>query len=151
MTKDAYDWEDIHKFQVHVLAGIYVWGSDDAGQPTITCGFLEDDNNVLTLPSQPVTHEQYAAQVAVELFRKFVAVDPRMLDIVPYGFCDPIKPPLEEDDMAHRTIHLCYKTRIHPGTPVHPDLRFMTHEEIAIARPRITRGHYEAYRAGLSG
>ena len=135
---------------VDILAGIYVWASSEDGSPITTCGFLEDADSQLSLPSSVLDEKQHAAHTAIQLFRKYVAVDPRMLDIVPYGFFDPIRPAiLNEIEMRERTISLYYKTKIHPGIPVHPDLRFMTHEELEIARPRITRGHYEAYRAGI--
>jgi len=139
------------KFHIKVMASIYVWSTTVNGKPITTCGFLEDENHNLTLPAWTLSHEQHAAHIAIKLFRKYIAVDPRTLDIVPYGFFDPIRPPLDEQEMLRRTIHVCYKTQIHPGTPVHPTLRFMTHEELEIARRRIARGHYEAYRAGVSG
>lgn len=137
------------KFNVDVLAGVYVWAANEDGSPIITCGFLEDEEHNLSLPSMSLDIEEHAAHTAIALFREYVGVDPRMLDIVPYGFFDPIRPQLHDLEMEHRTVFIYYKTKIHPGTPVHPDLRFMTHEELEIARPRITRGHYEAYRAGV--
>jgi len=149
MTDDMHDWENIQKFQVQIVIGVYVWGVTDNEKPVITCGFLEDEQHGLMLPSRDLPHEQYAAQIAISMFREYVGVDPRIIDIVPFGFFDSIKPPL--DDMPNRNILLGYKTKIHPGTPVHPDLRFLQHEELEIARPRIARGHYEAYRTGVSG
>ena len=139
----------MNKFQIKVVIGVYVWSTDNEGKPIMTCGFLEDEDHRLTLPSLEVTHETHAAQVAISLFRKYVAVDPRTIDIVPFGFFDPIRPPLDKSEMSSRIIYLGYKTKIHPGTPVHPDLRFMSHEETGIAKDRIARGHYEAYRTGI--
>jgi len=138
-----------HKFQIKIIAGVYVWSATKDGSPIITCGFLENNKHQLSLPSMGVAESKYAAHTAIVLFRKYVGVDPRMLDIVPAGFFDPIRPKLDMLEMENRTIYLYYKTKIHPGTPAHPDLRFMTHEELELARPRITRGHYEAYRAGI--
>lgn len=139
------------EFQVEVVAGIYVWSVNDEGAPGITCGMLEDEGNNLRLPSSLLTYDQHAAHIAIALFRKYIAIDPRTLDIVPYGFFDPVRPQLDNVQMQQRTVYSFYKTKIHPGTPIHPDLRFMTYEEIEIARPRIARGHYEAYRTGISG
>jgi len=150
MSADMYDWENVpHSFQVQVIAGVYVWAVDEEGSPMITCGFLESDTHQLSLPSLPLAKTEHAAHTAITLFREYVAVDPRTLDIVPYGFFDPIRPKLDAPEMEKRTLYVYYKTKIHPGTPVHPDLRFFTHEELEIARARITRGHYEAYRAGI--
>ena len=151
MSSDTYDWENITKFQVQVVTAIYVWGATENRQPIVTCGFLEDTDSQLYLPCKDLNEGQHAAEVAVELFRKYIAVDPRSLDIVPYGFFDPVRPLLDDYDKARRIIHLGYQTKIHPGTPVHPDLRFMTNEELQIARSRIARGHYEAYRTGTNG
>jgi len=137
------------KFYVQVLAGVYVWGATQDGSPIITCGFLENEDGNLSLPSMSLETECHAAHTAIALFREYVGVDPRTLDIVPYGFFDPINPKLPDEDMEARMLYVYYKTKIHPGTPVHPKLRFMTHEEIDIARTRITRGHYEAYRTGV--
>jgi hypothetical protein len=137
------------KFPVEIIASIYVWTATSGGAPIVTCGFLEDKHHGLSLPSLSVDVHQFAAHAAIALFRKYVAIDPRMLDIVPGGFFDPIRPQISAHNMRNRTLCLCYKTKIHPGTPVHPNLRFMTHEELEIARPRIARGHYEAYRAGV--
>jgi len=150
MTDDMYDWErQTPKFRVNVLAGIYVWDVTADGSPVVTCGFLESDKHQLSLPSMALAFETHTAHTAIALFREYVAVDPRMLDIVPYGFFDPIRPQLDDQDMQNRAVCVYYKTKIHPGTPVHPDLRFLTNDEIDIARTRIARGHYEAYRGGL--
>lgn len=138
-------------YKVEVIIGVYVWGASEDGQPITTCGFLEDEQNGLMLPSKEITDHQHAAQLAISMFREYVGVDPRQIDIVPLGFFDPIRPQLKNSDMSSRTILLGYKTKIHPGIPVHPDLRFLQHEELELARPRITRGHYEAYRTGVSG
>lgn len=150
MSTDMYDWENPSpQFQVKVIAGVYVWAATKDGSPIITCGFLEDEQHQLSLPSMSLSTSEHAAHTAIALFREYVAVDPRMLDIVPYGFFDPIRPKLEGLEMENRIVYVYYKTKIHPGTPVHPDLRFMTNEELEIARPRIARGHYEAYRTGI--
>ena len=132
-------------FNVRVVAGIYVCGVDDDQRPVITCGFIEDEEHQLFLPSMSVTHKHHAAEIAIRLFREHVATDLRTLDIVPFGFFDPIREPTDE----RRTIYLGYKTRIHPGTPVHSDLRFMKYEEVSLARRRISASHYQAYRTGL--
>lgn len=152
MSTDMYEWEsDVDKFEVKVLACIYVLSIDADGAPQTTCGFLESDDHELYLPALSITRNRNAAHAAVELFKQNISVDLRTIDIVPSGFFDPIYPKLRlEDDRLQRTIYLGYKTRIHPGTPVHQDLRFKTNEEIQFARARITRGHYEAYRAGLN-
>ncbi len=151
MTTDMFEWEEQEeRFQIEIIAGVYVWDATDDGLPIITCGFLEDEKQHLSLPSMSLTFEEHAAHTAIALFREYVAVDPRAIDIVPCGFFDTLLPRLfDESEMRNRKISLYYKTKIHPGTPVHPDLRFMTHEELEIARPRITRGHYEAYRTGI--
>jgi hypothetical protein len=148
MSDDAYDWEQRRDLSVDVVATIYVCGVSADGSPEITCGFLEKDDR-FCLPNAPVTAEKHAAEVAVELFKTYLGVDLATIDVVPYGFFDPIRPPLP--DKHNRHIILSYSTRIHPGTPVHSTLRFMNYEEINIARARIERGHYEAFRAGFSG
>jgi hypothetical protein len=153
MSDDTYNWEKDNRLwervlNIDVVATIYVCGVGDDGSPEITCGFLDMDDK-LCLPNAPVTPKYHAAEVAIQLFREYMGVDLNTIDIVPYGFFDPIHPPLH--DKLNRNIILSYATRIHPGTPVHHDLRFMNYEEINIARERIERGHYEAYRAGFSG
>jgi hypothetical protein len=150
MSDDMYDWENVSKMSVKIVIGVYVFSTTDDNKPVITCGFLEKDN-ILMLPSQDLTNERHAAQIAISMFREYVGIDPRTIDIVPFGFFDPIRPPLDDLEMNHRDVLLGYKTKIHPGTPVHPDLRFLQYEELELARPRITRGHYEAYRTGVSG
>jgi hypothetical protein len=139
---------DIHN---DVVIGIYVWGTTDEGKPVTTCGFLENSHGELCLPRKGLADDRYAAQIAISMFREYINVEPRQLDIVPLGFFDPIDLSASPEDRFTRTILLGYKTRIHPGTPVHPDLRFFRHDELELARPRITRGHYEAYRTGVSG
>ncbi len=150
MSSDSYGWElQTNKFLVQVVSTVYIYHHSGDGKPTVLCGFLET-SNVLHLPCEYITENQYAAEVAVSLFKKHIPIDLKNLDIIPYGFFDPMKPPLSEQERAHRTICLAYQTRIQPGTPVNSDLRFMTYEEIEIARGRIARGHYEAYRTGLA-
>ena len=152
MSRDSFEWdEQDSRFTVQVMAGIFVYGMNADQTPEITCGFLEGEDHELRLPSACITDQQHAAHVAVSLFKKYVGIDPRTLDITPFGFFDPLRPPLDESLMAQRTIYLGYKTNIHPGTPVNPDLRFMRYEELEIARSRVARGHYEAYRTGVSG
>jgi hypothetical protein len=151
MSDDMFDWEvQPPKFEIHVLAGVYVMSCDNEQRPITTCGFIESDDGELHLPYTQLADDKFAAQVAVKLFRELIPVDLRTLDIVPYGFFDPLGADKDES-MAQRVVSIFYKTRVHPGTPVHPDLRFLTHEELEIARPRIRRSHYEAYRTGVGG
>jgi len=141
------------QFNVQVVASVYLCGTANDGSENITCGFIECDDGVLHLPCSSITNKQHAAEVAYELFKETVGVDPRTIDIVPYGFFDPMVPALGETQKKNRIIYLGYKTKIYPGIPVHPNLRFMNDEELSNARAnqRIRRGHYEAYKAGRIG
>lgn len=151
MSEDAYDWEfSTDKFETHVLTAIYVCGATEEGHPEIKCAFLESEESELYLPHKQVDYSTHAATIAVRMFKEYVGLDHRAYDIVPYGFFDPILPQLDDDEMCNRIISLGYKTRVIPGTPLHPDLRLLSHDEIELARQRIKRGHYAAYRAGIS-
>ena len=136
---------------IDIVACIIVCGVDESGAQRMTCGFIEDDHGELSLPQGGSIVCNHVAELALDLFREYIDVDIRTLDIVPGGFFDPLKPDLHELDKESRTITLSYNTRIHPGTPVHSKLRFLDHEEISVARGRITRGHYQAYRAAMFG
>ena len=149
MSDDMYDWEvQPEKFAIQVALGIYVHGVNEDRQPQITCGFLETQSGELHLPYHNLTHQLFVAYEALNLAKKYIGVDPRTLDIVPCSFFDPITTNIIK---ANRTIVLYYQTWILPGTPINPDLRMLTDEEIRLARQRTLRGHYEAYRAGASG
>jgi hypothetical protein len=146
MSDDMFDWEVESPLGVEVVAGIYVHGEAENGSPLITCGFIEDkDSGTLRLPSMALNTNLHAAEAAVKLFSKYLNVDLRTIDIVPYGFFDPMVVGHTDDP---RIIILGYKTHIHPGTPAHKDLRFINHAEIDIATGRIKRGHRAAYLAG---
>ena len=147
MSDDMYDWEVKipSDLTVEVVAGIYIHGASDTGSPLITCGFIEDEESgTLSLPSMALNTNLHAAEAAVKLFKQYLNIDLRTIDIVPYGFFDPMGG--DRDDK--RVIILGYKTHIHPGTPAHKDLRFINHEQINIATGRIKRGHRAAYLAG---
>jgi hypothetical protein len=138
-------------FFVEVVCCIYLHGVDNQGVPFRKCGFIEqDDHYGLALPSSLLNERERIPEVAVRVFKDYVHHDDlKTLDIVPHTFFDP-KPPSNKVNSKQRTVYLSYRTVIWPGINVHESLRFMSHAELKIARPRIIEGHYQAYRAGIS-
>lgn len=140
-------------FFVEVVCCIYLHGMDDKGTPFRKCGFIEqDDHYGLALPSAWLTEHKRIPEIAVQIFKDYVHHDDlKTLDIVPHTFFDPklyVKQP-DGHGNTHRVVYVSYRTVIWPGINVHESLRFMSHAELRIARPRIIEGHYEAYRAGI--
>ena len=133
------------KFKVSVVLAIFIKSADDSTMP-LKCAFY-DKNGWIYLPSAPVTANQYAHQVAIDLVKKMIPIDPQLLHIIPIGFFDPIKS--EDTDRANRTIMLGYRVIIAPGMPVLTELEFKDNEELGIAAERLSKDHFRIYRAGL--
>ena len=119
---------------VEVVLSIY--GGDNDKQ----CLFYEE-NNILYLPHQ-IIEEEYPADICVKLAKSCLLEDLRLFDIVPCGFFD------SKIDTRERNLVLMYKTIVFEHVKINPNLQWMKYEQVREVRPRIRRGHYEAYLTG---
>jgi len=134
-------------FDIEVVLCIYVFGSNENGEPSITCGFVKQEDGRLTLPSVKLGLNKFCSESVSNIISDNIQADIQTLDVVQVGFFDRI---VEKNRGETRNVVLAYKTHVLPGTPVNKNLVFYTHKEIEIIRNKIQEGHYEAYRIGFN-
>lgn len=144
MSKDCYDWEENHLFNIEVALAIYKWEEFSNKNFVKRCAFIEKDNEIFLPYIDFKTTNKHCAEIAVELVKKYIGVDIRNIDIMQIGFFDPIK-------YENRNIVLCYKTIINDPIPIHKELKFIADEQLQISKRRIRTGHYSAFREGIKG
>jgi len=133
------------KFRISVAVAVFVREEGDKIAPH-RCAFYDRDGKIY-LPNEPVTVERHANQVAMNIIKWVVPVDPRLLSITPIGFFDPI---LKNTELrADREVVLGYRVIISPGMPVLKDLEFKDHEELKLAFDRVNPAHFRVFRVGL--
>lgn len=134
------------QFSISVALAIFAKTNNDSAMPS-KCAFYDKDGSIY-LPNIPLTTEKYAHELALELLRKLVPVDPRLLAVTPIGFFDSIV----QDPVARasRIITLGYRVIVSPGMPVLSELEFKDHEELRIALSRVSPDHFRVFRLGLS-
>jgi hypothetical protein len=115
-----------------------VFNRDKSGN--ILCGFYEDKNYNLTLPTIQIMNGDSFSTIAMSFFSELIEAPLSGYEVIQNGF-------FEIDNY----IFLAYNLIIPSWLPVDKKLKFISREDAEVSKNRITKPFFHIYTKGLLG